>query len=129
MINLNSLSKLKMTQEIIDKHISSTGAVNYFSGTKKEDGDIFFLGCLVIPDHPDLQIIADIPMKDIDAGYYSLSHVKVNNGKKLGYFALNKTTPTIEDNLKDIFEKYDIEFKLEIMKAKIDEEIRIRNEE
>ena len=65
MINLNSLSKLKMTQEIIDKHISSTGAVNYFSGTKKEDGDIFFLGCLVIPDHPDLQIIADIPMKDI----------------------------------------------------------------
>lgn len=120
MIGLDHLNKIVMTKDIVDNHVVK----EYFSGKNKEVGDEFLLGCLFLPEKPELQIVVDICMRDIEDGTYTLNSVKVNGKRRLGYFRITKTNETIENNLEKSYELYKTEEKLELTKSKLEQEIK-----
>ena len=108
-----------MTSDIIDNH----DVKNYFSGKVKTLGDKFMLGCLVLPNNPELQIVIDICERDIDDGTYTLNSVKINGPRKLGFFKISKMNDIIEKNLEDSYGLHKTEDKLEKVKDKLEKEI------
>ena len=120
MVGLEDLNKIVMTSDIVDNH----DIKEYFSGKTKQVGDEFLLACLVLPDNPELQIVIDICVRDIDDGTYTLNSVKVNGTRKLGFFKITKTNEKIVSNLEKSYELHKIEDKLEVVKTKLDQEIQ-----
>lgn len=120
MVGLKDLNKIVMTDDIVNNH----DIKEYFSGKNKQVGDEFFLACLYLPDNPELQIVVDICMRDIDDGTYTLNSVKVNGTRKLGFFRITNSNEVIESNLKKSYELHKTEDKLETVKFKLDQEIK-----
>jgi len=115
-----SLFKNEMTQHIIDKIEEK----KYFSGKEKIAGEKFFLGCLLLEEKDNIEIVIDICERDIEDRTYELYSIKVNGLSKVGYFTLSNKNSHINKNIKDILKKLKAEERLEQIKNEIEEEIK-----